>query len=76
VSLSPNGNRFISILNGRLFIVTIDCIGKNEILLRRSWAAILATYRELSLDKRHWENEYSLDYIRRKIRLYSTLINR
>lgn len=76
VGLSPNGNRFVSILNGRLFIVSIDGIGKNEILLRRSWAAILATYRELSLDKRHWENEYSLDYIRRKIRLYSTLINR
>ncbi len=75
VSLSPNGGRFISILNGRLFIVNILGIGRNELLLRRSWSKILATYRELERERSHWENEYSLDYIRRKIRLYSSLID-
>ncbi|HSV96695.1 MAG TPA: hypothetical protein VLM75_07155 [Spirochaetota bacterium] len=75
VSLSASGSRFISLFNRRLFIVNIELMKKNEILLRRSWASLLASYRELSLDRRYWENEYSLDYIRRKIRLYSSLID-
>ncbi|MGV7927963.1 MAG: hypothetical protein AB2L13_03490 [Spirochaetota bacterium] len=75
VSLSPPGNRFISIFNKRLFIVNIELVKKNELLMRRSWTAILTAYRELALEKRYWENEYSLDYIRRKIRLYTSLID-
>ncbi len=75
VSIPATGSRFISLFNRRLFIVNIELIKRNELLLRRSWASILASYRELSLDKRYWENEYSLDYIRRKIRLYSSLID-
>ncbi len=75
VSLSPPGSRFVSLFNKRLFIVNIELIKKNELLLRRTWASLLASYRQLALEKPSWENEYSLDYIRRKIRLYTSLID-
>lgn len=74
VSFSPLGNRFLSLINHRLFVVNLDTLRKKRIDLKKPWERILTGYRELHGAKNEWDNEYSLDYINRKIHMYSTLL--
>jgi len=73
VSFSPLGSRFLSLFNHRLFVINLETLRKRRIDLKKSWERILAAYLELRGAKNEWDNEYSLDYINRKIHIYSLL---
>jgi hypothetical protein len=44
--------------------------------LRRCWEEILAVYLDVKGNRLEWVNEYSLDYVNRKIHVYTSLLNR
>jgi hypothetical protein len=73
-SFSPGGHNLISLLYGRLHCMSFLDLQKKEMALRRTWEEILAGYRLAEKSGRDWENDYSLDYIRRKVNAYSALL--
>jgi len=74
ILFSPNGNKFISLIYKKLFIIDIAALNKKTIELKRSWNEILSVYNELKNKNDEFTNEYSLDYINRKIITYNDLI--
>ncbi len=75
VSFSPNGNKFISLLYKKLFIIDTVTINKKTIELKRSWNDILSLYKGIKLNNHEFTNEYSFFYLTRKIDAYNDLIN-
>lgn len=75
-SFSATGTKFTSILCKNLFLVNFNSLEKKQINLKRSWEIILAGYSDLKNNNREWENDYSLDYINRKINMYKSLLKR
>lgn len=74
VNFSPSGVVFSMILYKKLFVVSPAAARKNRIDMQRKWDVVLQAYRELRNDGKSWENDYSLDYINRKINVYSGLM--
>ncbi len=76
ISFSPVGNRFTSLMFKKLFVVNLHTVLKKQIELKRCWEKILFDYRELLKNRDELENEYSLDYVNRKISLYSSMVKK
>jgi hypothetical protein len=74
ISFSPNGNKFISLLYKKLFVIDLVTLNKKIIELKRSWNDISSVYNELKNKNNEFTNEYSPYYINRKISAYNDLI--
>ncbi len=72
-AFSPVGSSFTLLLYGRLFMVSMLGLQKNELELRKYWREMEKEYSVLLTRRAEWENEYSLDYVRRKINVYREL---
>ena len=74
VSFSADGVNFTALICNRLFIVNRHSLTRRRIGLRRSWRNILRIYRELKTRPGDMDNEFSAQYIGRKISIYSELL--
>lgn len=74
ISFEPNGRCFTSLIFKKLFIVNLNTLIRKRIELRRSWRSLLRLYRDAGIDRGHFENEYSADYITRKVFMYKSLL--
>lgn len=71
VVFSPAGNTFASLFNKQLFITNYSNVIRKNVELRRNAKDILFKYQEILKDKSILLNNYSDDYIERKINQYS-----
>ncbi|HOK03182.1 MAG TPA: hypothetical protein PKX79_09415, partial [Spirochaetota bacterium] len=69
-NFSPDGRKFLSIYKGNLYITNISLIEKYNINLRRNAQNILSLYNKTLSEKTIWENDFSKEYILKKILLY------
>ena len=74
ISFDPNGQYFTSLVFRKLFILNLGKVRRRQIEMKRSWGIILSLYEKLKLHTGEYENEYSGEYINRKVRLYRDLI--
>ena len=72
-SFSPDGNRFISLYLRKLFITGITSVKKKNTELTKKAKEITALYRSLLENRNNLSNEYSEEYVRRKIAAYGTI---
>jgi hypothetical protein len=73
VSFSPDGNRFISLYLKKLFLTSMTTVKKKNIELAKTAKEISALYRNLLDARGDLANEYSPEYVRKKISIYSRL---
>jgi hypothetical protein len=74
ISFDPVGAQFVGLFNKRLFIVPLQSAQKRQIELARIWENIRQAYEKCRENKSVYANDYSLDYLTRKINLYSQLL--
>ena len=72
-SFSPDGNRFISLYLKKLFITGITSVKKKNTELTKKAKEITALYRSLLENRNNLSNEYSEEYVRKKIAAYGTI---
>ena len=72
IAFAPN-RKFVSLMYKKLFIVNSDFFAKKRIELKRHWNSILQLYKALRNKKDEFENEYSQQFIERKINVYEKL---
>lgn len=70
ISFSPDGQVFLSLFQKRLYLSRYSALQESQLELRRNSAEILTIYRRLRNSGRNLLNEYSDEYIRRKISVY------
>ncbi|OHD63741.1 MAG: hypothetical protein A2176_14485 [Spirochaetes bacterium RBG_13_51_14] len=73
VSFSPDGNRFVSIYLKKLFITGISMVKRSNIELMKTANEIAVLYQNLLDSGKNLNNEYSREYIRRKISVYRAM---
>lgn len=73
VSFSPDGNRFVSLYLKKLFLTSMANVKKKNIELAKTAKEIMALYRNLLDARGDLANEYSPEYIRKKISVYSKI---
>lgn len=71
---SPDGGKFTSIYLGRLYINSLNMVQKYRIEIRRNAVTLLSLYREAAKNKSSWQNDYSPEYINKKIRQYEKFL--
>lgn len=72
-SFSPSGNSIALLYTGKLFIVNREVMKKHLFEMRRTASKILSLYTDLKSNKALWENEFTPEYLDRKIALYRKL---
>ena len=70
VLFSPDGNRFISLYLKKLFIANFYAVKKNNFELIKNSREILELYRKLQALRTEWANEFTGDYLRKKVAVY------
>ena len=75
VAFDPSGRLFTSLKLKRLFIVNIFTLARKQMELRRCWKQILEIYESLKNNSHSFDNEFSEEYIDRKIKLYRSLLS-
>ncbi|MBP7734728.1 MAG: hypothetical protein KA369_02020 [Spirochaetes bacterium] len=73
VIFSPDGNRFISLYLKKLFVTSVTTVKSKNIELAKTAKEIIALYRNLLDARGSLANEYSPEYIRKKISVYSRI---
>jgi hypothetical protein len=73
VSFSPDGNRFISLYLKKLFITSMAAVKKKNIELAKTAKEIMTLYQNLLGSRKDMANEFSPEYIRKKISVYSKI---
>jgi hypothetical protein len=73
VFFSPDGSRFISLYLKKLFINNVNMIKRKNMELVKITKQINILYKNLLELKNDWMNEYSPEYIRKKISVYSKI---
>ena len=73
VSFSPDGNRFISLYLKKLFLTSITTVKKKNIEMTKIARQIISLYRELLESRSDLSNEYSAEYIRKKLSVYGRM---
>jgi hypothetical protein len=71
---SPDGVKFTSIYLGRLYINSLSMVQKYRIEIRRNAETLLSLYRHAAKDKSSWQNDYTSQYIGKKIRQYEKFL--
>jgi hypothetical protein len=74
VTFDPAGSRFIALTGHRLFLADLDSLRRKGIELKRAMARVLFIYEELARRPGEMQNEFSSEYVSRKIRLYRELL--
>ena len=75
MSFDPIGSRLVSLSRKRLFLTPLQHVQKRQIELARAWEALRASYAKIRERREDFANDYSLDYITRKMNAYSALLN-
>ncbi len=70
VTLSPDGSRFLSLYRKNLYCTHRSFLEKKQLEIRRGGSAILSLYRALQYRKDAWDNDFTGQYLTRKIRRY------
>lgn len=73
VLFSPDGNRFLSLFQKRLFIANFYTVKKKSMELIKNSREILGMYRALLSSRDGWANDYTGDYLRKKIAVYQKI---
>src|SRR5208337_5305446 len=73
VFFSPDGSRFISLYLKKLFISNLNQIKRKNLELVKNSMQIKELYKILLDSKADWSNEYSPEYLRKKISVYGKL---
>jgi hypothetical protein len=73
VMFSPDGNRFISLYLKKLFITSVATAKRKNVELAKTAKEIMALYRNLLETRGSLVNEYSPEYIQKKISVYSRI---
>ncbi len=74
VFFDPAGSRFTALVGRRLFLADLHSLRSRGIELKRAQEHLLSLYRELSRLPGEGSNEFSREYIGRKIKLYRELL--
>lgn len=72
-TLSPLGDYFTSLYNKTLYVSKLSSASKNKLKLRRNSRYILSLYESIRSNPVLQENEYSSEYINRKISAYKLI---
>lgn len=75
VYFSPDGSKFTSIYQGKLWITNINMVLRKGLEIRRSADAIATLYNKALNNKNIHENSYSKNYIKLKIKLYKDIVS-
>jgi len=75
-SFSPDGRKFISILQGKLYVTSLTMVDKYQIEIRRNAENLLSLYRKASGMKNGWENEFTPEYIDKNISQYEKYLKK
>lgn len=73
-SFSPDGRKFISLYQGKLYVTSLSMIEKYQIEIRRNAKQLLSLYRKASGSKSDWENDFTPEYISKKISQYEKFL--
>ncbi len=73
VSFASGGNRFAALCGGRLFVVHREFMRSKIVELKRSASAVKNVYKDAAEHKELFENEFSSEYVARKISLYERI---
>ena len=71
---SPDGRKFTSIYLGRLYVSSLNMIEKYRIEIRRNAEELEALYRKVGETKTVWSNDYTPEYIRKKVNQYDKFL--
>ncbi|MFW5807589.1 MAG: hypothetical protein ACOCWH_00900 [Spirochaetota bacterium] len=71
--LSPLGDYFCSLYNKTLYMTPLSSIRQKKTELRRNLSSVLDLYQEIQVNRTIQENEYSSEYITRKISVYKNI---
>lgn len=71
---SPDGRKFTSIYLGKLYINSLNMIQKYKIEIRRNAENLLSLYRSAAKNKESWQNDYTPEYINKKVRQYEKFL--
>jgi len=71
---SPDGRKFSSIYLGKLYVTSLNMIEKYRIAVRRNAEDLLKLYIKSAETKSVWENDYSHEYINKKINVYDKFL--
>ncbi len=67
---SPDGTRFTSLYLGDLYITKLNGLLRGSTDIRRKASLLLELYQEARSNSSIWENDYSKQYIKRKVLQY------
>jgi len=70
VFFSPDGHQFLSLFQKRLYLSRYSALQESQIELKRNSAEILSLYRRIGNSEGNLLNDYSDEYIKRKILIY------
>lgn len=70
VLFSPNGNLFCSLSGGILYVMQMELLKSRNIELRRAASKLEEIYQTVLSDKSAHENDFSREYLERKVKLY------
>lgn len=73
-SFSPDGRKLISIYQGKLYVTSLTMIEKYQIEIRRNAKTLLSLYKKASDSKGDWENDFTPEYLDKKISQYERFI--
>ncbi len=73
-TFSPDGRKFISLYRKKLYVTSLTMIQKYRIEIRRRGENILALYRKANRLKGDWENEFTPEYLSKKISQYEKVL--
>jgi hypothetical protein len=74
ISFENSGNLFTALMYKRLFLVNLRSVEKKQSDLKTTWMGLLKAYNELLKETTDHDNEYSPNYINKKINAYRDLI--
>lgn len=74
VAFDPAGSRFTALIGHRLFLADLDSLRRRGVELKRAMDRVLYIYEELARRPGEMQNEFSSEYVSRKIRLYRELL--
>ena len=73
ISFSPDGNRFVSLYLKKLFLTSVATIRKKNIEMAKIGQRISSLYRQILGSPGDLANEYSSEYVRKKLSAYDRI---
>ncbi|MBN1495786.1 MAG: hypothetical protein JXA07_03400 [Spirochaetes bacterium] len=73
VTFSPDGNRIVSLYLKKLFLTSVATIKKKNIEMAKAGQRISSLYRQVLGSPENLTNEYSSEYVRKKLSAYGRI---